>query len=184
MCLGPGCIVSAVVKKSTSSARARALPLAAALLLAAALAGCGLTLPFESRTAALTADPEITGSIGPSKRSDAAAANASPFSPTLDQEDWRRQRAALATALDPQGNGGLVRWENPDSGAKGSFAPVGDAFLLQHDICRTFVAYVIEKGKDGKADGTAAEDWRQGSACRTGPGEWSIREVKPWKRPA
>jgi surface antigen len=41
----------------------------------------------------------------------------------LDAEDWRRAKAALSTALDPQGNGSLVGWDNPDSGNKGSFTP-------------------------------------------------------------
>jgi 17 kDa outer membrane surface antigen len=142
---------------------------------ALAMAGCSLTMPFEDRSAALKADPEITGSITPRKAVGPEPLNASPFSPTLDEEDWRRQRAALATALDPQGNGALVRWDNPDSGMKGTFVPIGNAYLLQHDICRVFLASVIDKTRD---------DWFQGTACRVGPGEWRIRDHKPWKKPA
>jgi surface antigen len=137
------------------------------------LSGCSITMPFQGRGAALQADPEITGSITP-RAPAAAQADGLPFSPTLDEEDMRRQRAALSTALDPQGNGGLVRWENPDSGAKGTFAPVGNAFLAQHDICRVFVTSVAEKSR---------EDWFEGTACRINPGEWRMRDVKPWKRP-
>lgn len=137
------------------------------------LAGCSVTMPFQERPAALQADPEVTGSITP-RASAAVHTELSPFSPALDAEDIRRQRAALSTALDPQGNGGLVRWDNPDSGAKGTFAPIGNAFLVQHDICRVFVTSVLESGR---------EDWFQGTACRVMPGEWRMRDVKPWKRP-
>jgi surface antigen len=137
------------------------------------LPACSLTLPFQDRGAALQADPEVTGSITPRPPA-RTVIEASPFSPSLDEEDMRRQRAALSTALDPQGNGGLVRWDNPDSGAKGTFAPIGNAFLVQHDICRVFVTSVLEK---------AREDWFQGTACRVMPGEWRMRDVKPWKRP-
>ncbi len=137
-----------------------------------ALAACSLTLPFEERGASLQADPEVTGSITPRPP---AAVDASPLVASLDAEDQRRQRAAMATALDPQGSGGIVRWDNPDSGAKGSVSPIGNAFLVQHDICRVFIAAVVEK---------AREDWFQGTACRVTPGEWRIKDVKPWKRPA
>jgi hypothetical protein len=144
----------------------------AAVLTAIAGSACSLTMPFEDRSASLQADPEITGSITP--RPPAATADATPFSTTFDAEDLRRQRAAMATALDPQGGGGIVKWDNPDSGAKGSFAPIGNAFLAQHDICRVFVASVIEKAK---------EEWCQGTACRVMPGEWRLKDARPWKRP-
>ena len=83
-------------------------------------------------------------------------------------------RAALATTLDPQGNGAAVRWDNADSGHKGSFAPVGDAYLVKDEICRSFVASLTV---------AEPERWLQGSACRQSPTEWTIRETKPWKRP-
>jgi hypothetical protein len=144
----------------------------AAVLSAIAGSACSLTMPFEDRSASLHADPEITGSIAP--RPPAATADMTPFLASLDAEDQRRQRAAMATALDPQGGGGIVKWDNPDSGAKGSFAPIGNAFLAQHDICRVFVASVIDKAK---------EEWFQGTACRVMPGEWRLKDARPWKRP-
>ncbi len=97
----------------------------------------------------------------------------SPPAP-LDQEDWRRAQAALATALDPQGNGGAARWENGDNGHKGPFAPVGNAFLIKDDICRTFVSSLSIDGP---------EQWLQGTACRVSPTEWTIKTVATWKRP-
>ena len=132
------------------------------------VAGCGVTTPLQrTPVSAGVAETEIvTGSI-PLK--------ASPtLSPRLDQEDWRRARAALATALDPQGNGGVVRWENGESGRKGSFAPVGNAYLVGDDICRSFVAS-LTLGEP--------EQWLQGGACRISPAEWAIKDVKGWKRP-
>jgi surface antigen len=140
------------------------------------LAGCSLMLPFEGgRSGALQADPTITGSITPAsaKANTLPPGQVSPFSPKLDEEDWRRAKAALATALDPQGNGGQVGWDNADSGAKGSFAPIGNAFLAKDDICRAFIAAVSVK---------EPEQWFQGSACRVTPAEWQIKDVKPWKK--
>jgi surface antigen len=153
--------------------------LKAAFLLAASLfvAGCSLTMPFEStRSASLLTDPDITGSI-PQKADDAKQAGpgiVSIFFPKMDEEDFRRANSALVTAMDPQGNGGHVRWENNESHAKGSFAPIGNAYLVKDDICRVFVAMAAFKGP---------EEWVQGTACRTGPGTWAIKETKPWKKP-
>lgn len=125
-------------------------------------------MPFEKTpVSSAAADAElVTGSIAPKA--------ASPLSPRLDQEDWRRARAALATALDPQGNGGVVRWENGESGRKGSFAPVGNAYLVKDEICRSFVASLMLD---------EPEQWLQGSACRVSPTEWTIKDAKSWKRP-
>jgi surface antigen len=91
----------------------------------------------------------------------------------LDAEDWRRAKAALSTALDPQGNGSLVGWDNPDSGNKGSFTPVGKPFPLETGICRVFLAEVERKGDEHAIQGTACSDKR---------GEWTIAEAKPWKK--
>jgi surface antigen len=153
--------------------------LKAASLLAVVLmvSGCSLTLPFESsRSSTLLADPDITGSIG---QKDTTAKQSEPgivstFFPKMDEEDFRRANAALVTALDPQGNGAHVRWENTESQAKGSFAPIGNAYLVKDDICRVFVAMTSFK---------APEEWVQGTACRTGPSAWVIKEAKPWKKP-
>ena len=91
----------------------------------------------------------------------------------LDAEDWRRAQAALATALDPQGNGSAVNWDNPDSGAKGSFVPVGKAYPLDGQVCRAFLAEIERKGQDRSLRGTA---------CADRSGEWAVTEVNPWKK--
>ena len=95
----------------------------------------------------------------------------------LTEEGWtallRRAKAALSTALDPQGNGSLVGWENPDSGNKGTFTPVGKAYPLNAEICRVFLAELDRKGN---------EQSLQGTACADKQGEWTIAEAKPWKK--
>lgn len=91
----------------------------------------------------------------------------------LDPEDLRRAEAALATALDPQGNGSLVGWENPESGAKGSFAPIGQAYPADAGICRVFVSRIDHKG---------SEQAMRGTACAEKPGDWTIAEVSPLKK--
>jgi surface antigen len=135
-------------------------------------------MPFErSPASAVAADADITtGSISPRppKEVSLPPGQVSPFSPKLDEEDWRRARAAMATALDPQGNGGNVLWDNTDSGNKGSFAPVGNPFLIKDEICRNFVAVVSLKEPD---------QWFQGSACRVSTSEWAIKDVLVGKKP-
>ena len=48
------------------------------------------------------------------------------------------RQGALALALDPQGNGAAVAWDNPDTGLKGGFTPVGRPFVKGDAICRAF----------------------------------------------
>ncbi len=154
----------------------KASAIAGLVVAAFGLAGCSVLAPFESSPASvIAADDIVTGSIAPKPAGPLSIAQPSPLSPRLDQEDWRRAQAALATALDPQGNGGAARWENSDNGHKGSFAPVGNAFLIKDDICRTFVAS-ISLGEP--------EQWLQGTACRVSPAEWTIKTVSAWKRPS
>lgn len=99
----------------------------------------------------------------------------SPLSPDLGQEDWRRAKGALAVALDPHGNGSAVAWDNPDTTLKGSFTPVGQPFVTNDEICRAFLATIA---------GQLSASSLQGTACRPSGGEWAIKDVKPWKKPA
>ena len=116
----------------------------------------------------------ISPLMSPISKEDAAGAvPKSSLAGLLDAEDWRRAKAALSTALDPQGNGSLVGWDNPDSGNKGSFTPVGKPFPLETGICRVFLAEVERKGDEHAIQGTACSDKR---------GEWMIAEAKPWKK--
>jgi hypothetical protein len=67
------------------------------------------------------------------------------FAGLLDAEDWRRAKVALSTALDPQGNGSLVGWDNPDTGNKGSFTPVGKPRLWRPGFAVPFSPRSIAK---------------------------------------
>ncbi|PPD46465.1 MAG: hypothetical protein CTY15_00055 [Methylocystis sp.] len=91
----------------------------------------------------------------------------------LDAEDLRRAVAALSTALDPQGSGASVNWDNPQTGSRGAFTPVGQAYPLDGKICRAFLA-----------DVSAADSVErlQGAACREKTAEWALTEVKPFKK--
>lgn len=111
-------------------------------------------------------DGEATASTAPAK-------TLSPLSPDLGTEDWRRARGAMAVALDPQGSGSAVTWDNPDTGMRGSFTPVGQPFVRNDEICRAFLATL---------SGQASQSSLQGSACRPSGGEWVLKDVKPWKK--
>ncbi len=123
-------------------------------------AACSAVIPLPS----LISGDDVTSSIG---------ASPSPLSSSLDAEDWRRARAALGVALDPQGNGAAGVWDNPKSGAKGSFTPVGQARPSDDKICRAFLADI---------GGAAPGQNLQGVACRDKSGEWAVGDVKPWKK--
>ena len=124
--------------------------------------GCTISFPMMS----LIPSSETTGSI---------AQSVSPLSPKLEGEDWRRAKAALNTALDPTGNGAPVNWSNPETATKGSFAPVGQAFVKNDELCRYFLA--------GLSFGSQ-EEWLQGAACRVGSEDWTIEKVKPAQKPS
>ncbi|MFL5136254.1 MAG: RT0821/Lpp0805 family surface protein [Microvirga sp.] len=111
-------------------------------------------------------EPKSTGAI--------AAKAVTPLSADLDGEDWRRAKAALAVALDPQGPGTQVSWDNPATTMKGTFTPVGAPFVKNDEICRSFSAHL---------SGPSASSL-QGTACRPSGGEWTITDVKPAKATA
>ena len=131
--------------------------LAALLVLALGTGACGISVPMDS----LVQDDATTGSI--------ATRPAPQLSPDLNAEDWRRARGALALALDPQGSGAAVAWDNPDTGRKGSFAPTGQPFVKAHAVCRAFRASL--SGRDGASS-------LQGTACRFSGPDWAIKDVR------
>ncbi|MGY6567742.1 MAG: RT0821/Lpp0805 family surface protein [Salinarimonas sp.] len=129
----------------------------AVIMASCALAACSFSMPlspFGSQP-----DPVVTGSIGP----------VSPLDPALDHEDWRRARAALAVALDPQGNGARAGWENPDTGRAGDFEAASAAFVRDDRVCRDFIAHLtLEAGEERRL---------AGSACRLSENLWRIDDV-------
>jgi hypothetical protein len=147
---------------SAHEGRVSRFALAARLMAAIPLAGCGMSFPISS----LVSDQEPTGSV---------AKPPSPLSPELTGEDWRRAKGALAIALDPVGNGSSATWHNPDTGMKGSFIPVGQPFVNSDEVCRAFIA---------ELNGQRLESTLQGTACRPSGRDWAIKDIKPWKKPA
>lgn len=123
---------------------------------ASTLGGCNLSFSLGSLMG--TQEPEHVGSI---------ARAPSPLDPLLDAEDWRRAQAALSLAVDPQGLGLPVNWDNPGSKHSGSFAPAGNLTLTADTVCRPFRASIVYAPK-------LPEKRYTGKACRTGPGEWSL----------
>ncbi len=90
-----------------------------------------------------------------------------------DEEDRRRAKAALSTAVDPQGDGQTVRWENPTTANRGSFTPVGHAYSADGRVCRAFLGATRENGGDKTY---------QGTACAVAAGEWAVTETRPFKK--
>lgn len=135
-----------------------------ALLAACSLGGCSVAVPMSSSSALWKGPDDTTGSIRKA---------APTLSRTLDAEDTRRAVAAMSTALDPQGSGASVNWDNPQSGARGSFTPVGQAYPLDGKVCRAFLADVAASDSQEKL---------QGAACREKSSEWALTEVKPFKK--
>jgi hypothetical protein len=126
------------------------------------LCACTLVAPIGG------ADPDSTGSI-----TSAAAPRPEPaLPPTLDEEDRRRALGALAIALDPQGNGATVRWDNPVSKARGSVTPAGFAYPENDLVCRAFSAQFVT------ASGSQAQ---QGAACRDKNAQWVLADLRPAK---
>jgi len=122
---------------------------------------CSLTMQLAS----FNDEPETTASI-PARPSMATKLDAS-----LDDEDWRRAQSALSLAVDPQGPGLPVNWDNPASKRKGSFVAAGNMMIVQDTICRPFAATLVQPtGKEAK---------HAGQACRLGPGEWALRMDTP-----
>jgi surface antigen len=114
-------------------------------------------------------DDAPTGSITKA----AAPASPSPLSKNLDDEDWRRAQGAMSIALDPQGNGETVTWDNPQTKAKGAFTPVAFAYPANDSICRAFLARI---------EAVSQSETLQGTACRAKNGDWAITESRPWRK--
>lgn len=147
------------------------LAVAGTVLFALMSAGCSVSFPILGLSSKAEDDVATTSSVLPARGSSKPGALASLAS-ELGPEDLRRADGAMAVALDPQGNGAAVSWDNPLTGVKGSFIPVGGPFLRTDEICRAFIANVQTQTKPAKL---------QGTACRPSGGEWAVKDVEPWK---
>lgn len=132
----------------------------ATLVVGVVLCGCSQPLlVFRGDAAPVVEEPAVTGSI--EKRP-------VRFGDDLAEEDWRRARAALSVALDPQGNGRPVKWDNPETGLKGAINPTGLPYVAEDLICRNFLASVIGPGRSRFVRGTG---------CKPSGGEWTLKRV-------
>ncbi len=127
-------------------------------LLSPALGGCAMSFPMASL---LPAEGDVTGSNSPV-----------PFGRILDEEDRRRELAALATALDPQGDGATVKWDNTKSGNRGAITAVGKTYTSDSKVCRAFASELRQDNGSRKLEGTA---------CAVSAGEWKVTDAKPAK---
>ncbi|MDR1827455.1 MAG: hypothetical protein LBR29_03915 [Methylobacteriaceae bacterium] len=121
-------------------------------------AGCGMTVRMPSL---LGDDVEVTGSLDPEAQKSGAIRNL----PAFDEEDWRRSNGAMELAMDPQGPGTPVSWDNPESHRKGVFTPRGSPFVEKNQICRFFALDLTE---------TAGQNRYTGQACRQSGENWVI----------
>jgi surface antigen len=149
------------------SRRSRILASVSALSVTLALCGCSQPLlVFRGEAEApphVAEEPVVTGSIEKRPTS---------FGNDLDEEDWRRARAALSVALDPQGNGRPVKWDNPETGLHGSVNPTGLPYVAEDLICRNFLASVISPG---------ASRFVRGTGCKPSGGQWTLKRVRAAK---
>ncbi|MDP4004630.1 RT0821/Lpp0805 family surface protein [Methylobacterium sp. NEAU K] len=128
-----------------------------------ALCGCSqplLVFRGEAAAAPVVEEPTVTGSIEKRPVS---------FGNDLAEEDWRRARAALSVALDPQGNGRPVKWDNPESGLHGTVNPTGLPYVADDLICRNFLASVIAPGRSRFVRGTG---------CKPSGGQWTLKRIR------
>ncbi len=147
---------------------------AAIFLIGCMAAGCSLSIPGfglsntkDSESAVVTTGA-LTAAV-PAK----ATAGGFRLEDHLGPEDLRRATGAMALALDPQGNGSPVGWDNTESKSGGRITPVGGPFLREDEVCRAFLTEVKTLMDSHNL---------QGTACRPSGGEWSIKDLKPWKQ--
>ncbi|MGL4438783.1 MAG: RT0821/Lpp0805 family surface protein [Bosea sp. (in: a-proteobacteria)] len=136
---------------------------------------CSLTWPMFALSGSSAPDPAMTTASIPARPPVSAPQRGQPsLSDHLGPEDIRRANGAMALALDPQGNGAPVSWDNVESKSAGRFTPVGGPFLKDDEVCRAFLTQIA----------TAMDKHAlQGTACRPSGGEWAIRDLKLWKQP-
>ena len=146
----------------------KALACVATSLLATASAGCsGPVLSFRGQESPAAPEPTVTGSIPKRPTS---------FGRDLDDEDWRRAHGALALALDPQGNGRPVKWENPDTALRGSVNPTGLPYVAGDEICRDFLATVVAGAGSG-----GRSRFLRGTGCKPSGGAWELKRLRTAK---
>ncbi len=159
-----------------------------ALGLAAAMAGCSMSLPsllggkdsdknppstgasaaIDSRSDKTSkADGDITGSL--SLQSPAAASAKGALSPV----DWAIAKSALRDVLGRGEAGSSQPWENPTTGSHGTVTPVAAIYEKDGFPCRNFIVSGVRDGH---------ENWYEGTACRIHRGNWDVTTTRPLQK--
>ena len=152
-------------------------------LISLLVAGC--SMPMGSLMGGGDDKPDVTGATGSAPMGRATAMSQTPNgsmqlatatslpapapgSIPLSENDWNYARGALGLALTSTQSGPPVPWANPETGARGNFAPAAEAVVAEGRTCRDFVATRTENGKEIQLNGRA---------CRTAEGQWDIAET-------
>jgi surface antigen len=136
------------------------------LLGAFGLAGCSYALESMSAKPELEAKPAALTSPPANDRTERTAA-AEP-----EEADLAYARAAATDLLSRGAKPNSVPWENPQTGVSGNITPLAATHSEGGQPCRDFLASYVRG---------SSQSWLQGSACRTAPGEWEVRSLKPLK---
>ena len=142
--------------------------------LALSLGAC--SMPMGSLIGGGDDKPDVTASTPADGRATAMGApggmqlaTAPASTNPISGADWNYARGALGLALTSTQTGPPVPWANPETGARGNFAPTSDAVTASTgQTCRNFVATRTENGQEVQL---------QGRACRTPDGQWDISET-------
>ena len=171
--------------------------LAAVLILAPALAGCGsIQVPLGNMLGGNERRPasDATGSITPIPAPRVASQPLAPLAPApaamptalveapaerrepspLSEAELQSVTATLAHALLDQERGASVPWLDQRSGHGGMVTPVGSPARQAQAICRA-VLVSVQRGSETSVV--------QGNACRS-LDSWSLSDVRPFRNPA
>lgn len=133
---------------------------ASLLVLMGGLAGCAVSMPMASLMPDRHDDDQTASIVKPK------------LAEWVGHDDWKSAAPAFTQALGEKGSA-AASWDNPKTGAKGSFMAVGDSFPGVIGPCRAFHASLAHPQADKALDGTA---------CADKTGEWQVTEMKPEKK--
>lgn len=115
----------------------RGLAFASALILAAGLAGCSMSIPSF-------VDASPTGVV---------KSATFPFA----EEDWPKAAPAMLAAIRAAAADDPAQWSNADSGRRGLIVGIGARFAKGAATCRAYVARISENGDSRAVQGDACE---------------------------
>lgn len=133
-------------------------PVRFAILVPLAASLCGCASQFPAFDNFLSTEPVTTGSI---------TQVPAPFDNALTREDWLVAEPSLDAALDPSNVDASTDWTQKSGPLKGSFRPVGLAFIKNGALCRDFTALIEKKSVEPQLFAA--------TACRFGAGPWQVQ---------